>query len=393
MHNELREHIQLHSQDLIDPQTAGFTYGSGPYGSKIIRAAIAKFMNRHFKPANSLHADHVLVTNGVSAAIEHCAWALANPGEGILLGRPYYRAFIADMSMRTGVNVVPVSFGTLDPLSPDGVSAYEEALIESNVKGIPIRALMLCHPHNPLGRCYPRETLIALLRLCAKYSIHLISDEIYALTVWENTIDTSGPAPVSFESVLSVDLHSVIDPSLVHVLWGVSKDFGANGLRLGALISPSNPALIQASKACGIWSSPSSLAENAVGQILNDEAFVEGYIRLNKTRLSTAYKHAITELQKHGIEHIPGANAAFFVWVNLGKIFRESIAAAPGAAALDQDTALTVKVYERLMEKKVFLVDGDAAGAEEPGWFRLVFTQPPELVSEAIKRTAAALKG
>lgn len=391
MHSELREYIA--SKDLIDPQAAGFTYGSGPYGSKIIRAAIAKFMNCHFKPANSLHADHVLVTNGVSAAIEHCAWALANPGEGFLLGRPYYRAFISDISMRTGAKVVPVSFGTVDPLSPDGVLAYEEALIESNAQGIPIRALMLCHPHNPLGRCYPRETLIALLRLCAKYSIHLISDEIYALTVWENTIDTSGPAPVPFESVLSIDLPSVIDPSLVHVLWGVSKDFGANGLRLGGMISPSNPALIQACKACGISSSPSSLAENAVGQVLNDEAFVEGYICLNKKRLSAAYTHAITELQKHGIEHIPGVNAAFFVWVNLGKLFREGIAATPGAALSDEGTALTVKVYERLMERKVFLVDGDAAGAEEPGWFRLVFTQPPELVSEAIKRIAVALKG
>lgn len=391
MHSELREYIT--SKDLIDPQAAGFTYGSGPYGSKVIRAAIAKFMNCHFKPANFLHADHVLVTNGVSAAIEHCAWALANPGEGILLGRPYYRAFISDISMRTGVKVVPVSFGTVDPLSPDGVLAYEEALIESNAQGIPIRALMLCHPHNPLGRCYPRETLIALLRLCAKYSVHLISDEIYALTVWENTIDTSGPAPVPFESVLSIDLPSVIDPSLVHVLWGVSKDFGANGLRLGAIISPSNPALIQACKACGISSSPSSLAENAVCQVLNDEAFVEGYICLNKKRLSAAYTHAITELQKHGIDHIPGVNAAFFVWVNLGKVFRDGIAATHGVALSNQGTALTAKVYERLMERKVFLVDGDAAGAEEPGWFRLVFTQPPELVSEAIKRIAAALKG
>jgi bifunctional pyridoxal-dependent enzyme with beta-cystathionase and maltose regulon repressor activities len=45
-----------------------------------------------------------------------------------------------------------------------------------------------------------------------------------------------------------------------------------------------------------------------------------------------------------------------------------------------------------LMENKVFLVLGDAVGAEQPGWFRLVFAQPPELVEEGVKRIAQALQ-
>lgn len=389
MHNELRDY--LNSQKLVDHQAVGFTYGSGPYGSKAIRAAIVKFMNHHFKPASTLQPDHIMITNGVSVAIEHCAWGLANPGEGILLGRPYYRAFLPDISMRTGVNVVPVSFGSVDPCSVDCVPAYEAALLKSNAQGVPIRALMLCHPHNPLGRCYSPSTLTALLHLCSKYHIHLISDEIYALTVWENTIDPPSPA-IPFSSILTLDIPSLIDPSLVHVLWGVSKDFGANGLRLGAIISPGNPAFVQACKACGIWSSPSSLAESAVCAILNDEVFVERYVRLSRERLSKAYMHAVTQLKKYGIEHIPGANAAFFVWVDLGKMFRENVARSLEAVSLDRDTGITARVHERLMAKKVFLVDGDAAGAEEPGWFRLVFTQPPELVTEAIERIASALR-
>lgn len=264
MHNELRSF--LNSKELVDSQAVGLTYGSGPYGSKAVRASIAGFMNVHFKPFSPLQPDHVMITNGVSVAIEHCAWGLANPGEGILLGRPYYRAFLPDISMRTGVKVVPVSFGAVDPRGLDCVAAYEAALLESRAEGVKIRALMLCHPHNPLGRCYSVETLVALLCFCSKHSIHLISDEIYALSVWENMVDLpsqTGPA-VPFSSILSLDIASLIDRSLVHVLWGVSKDFGANGLRLGAIISPGNPAFIQACKACGIWSSPSSLAENAV---------------------------------------------------------------------------------------------------------------------------------
>lgn len=134
--------------------------------------------------------------------------------------------------------------------------------------------------------------------------------------------------------------------------------------------------------------------------ILNDREFVESYIRLNRKRISAAYTHVITELKRSGIEHVPGANAAFFVWVNLGKMYAENLAARLEATSLEGDGAggdgevgVTAKVHERLLARKVFLVDGDAAGAEEPGWFRLVFTQPPELVSEAISRIAEALNG
>jgi aspartate/methionine/tyrosine aminotransferase len=118
MHNELR--------DYIDPPATSLTHNSGPRGSKPIRASILKFLTRHFKPPSPLDVDHILVTNGVSSALEHCAWALANPGDGILLGRPYYRSFLADISLRTGVNVVPVSFGASDPLSEDCVPLYEK---------------------------------------------------------------------------------------------------------------------------------------------------------------------------------------------------------------------------------------------------------------------------
>lgn len=166
MHNELRSF--LNSKQLVDSQAVSLTYGSGPYGSKAIRASIARFMNVNFKPSTPLQPDHVMVTNGVSVAIEHCAWGLANSGEGILLGRPYYRAFLPDISMRTGAKVVPVSFGAVDPCRLDCVAAYKAALLKSRAQGIKIRALMLCHPHNPLGRCYSIDTLVALLRFCSK---------------------------------------------------------------------------------------------------------------------------------------------------------------------------------------------------------------------------------
>ena len=58
------------------------------------------------------------------------------------------------------------------------------------------------------------------MKLCQRHKIHLISDEIYALSVWQNP---EVPHAVTFKSVLSIDPTGIIDPGLVHVLWGMSK--------------------------------------------------------------------------------------------------------------------------------------------------------------------------
>lgn len=93
---------------------------------------------------------------------------------------------------------------------------------------------------------------------------------------------------------------------------------------------------------------------------------------------------------------MPGANAAFFLWINLGKKFVENADGKelPEGVVIEGKQAhkITQVIFERLMEKKVFLVLGDATGAEEPGWFRLVFTQAPELIEEGVKRIAQALE-
>lgn len=78
----------------------------------------------------------------------------------------------------------------------------------------------------------PVETLRAIASFCGRHKLHLISDEIYAKSVFENP---QAQEAVPFTSVLALDLADRIDSRLVHVLYGASKDFCANGLRLGAL--------------------------------------------------------------------------------------------------------------------------------------------------------------
>jgi aspartate/methionine/tyrosine aminotransferase len=139
---------------------------------------------------------------------------------------PYYSGFDTDVSLPNGVQAVPVEIpidellerklAELNPLGSDGKA----------VKGT-VAGIILCNPHNPLGRCYPLSVIEGYARLCEKYNIHLLSDELYALSAFPNPDGLPSSPPVI--SPLSLDSVSLgVNHSRIHILYGVSKDFGSN---------------------------------------------------------------------------------------------------------------------------------------------------------------------
>jgi xeroderma pigmentosum group C-complementing protein len=218
------------------------TYHEGPFGSRRLREAMAELITSYFYPASPITSDNILFTSGVTSLNAVCALCLTDPKDGILLGQPIYGSFNGDFSVPSSCQLIYASFQGDDPFGPSAVIRYEEAFLKArDENGVSVRALLICNPHNPLGRCYPRETLVALLQFCQKYQIHLISDEVYALSVYEEDNSTDG-----FVSVLSIEPANIgVNPALIHVLYGMSKDFAAAGLRLGCLISQ-NQRFLQA---------------------------------------------------------------------------------------------------------------------------------------------------
>ena len=375
LHEKLAEHIH---RNLALP-TEDFTYGDG---KKRLRNTLARFLNKHLRPLSPFEPAHITVTNGCSSAIEHVSWAFGNTGDVFLLGRPYYGTFVPDLTVRMGTELAPVSFGEMDPLGAESVQCYEDKILEMQASGKRVAGLILAHPHNPLGRCYPREVLVGLMKLCERYKVHLVSDEIYALSTFSNTVDTDIRI-ATFESVSSIDTTNLIDPALVHVIWGISKDFGANGLRLGAIISQNNPRLHAALTPVQIYSSSSSLADHAAANFLDDDEWADAYIEENQRLLAENYVHVTSWAKNHNIQYKPGVNAAFFLWVNLGKAYTDLH---PGVSG-DLDKL----VMDLLLKEKVFLASGVQFGSEVPGWFRIVFSQKKDYLDLGLDRILKAL--
>ncbi|KAI9841470.1 MAG: hypothetical protein M1837_000688 [Sclerophora amabilis] len=362
----------------IDPHHCG--YGEGATGSHRLRTAMARHLNCYFKPVDPVQADDISFAAGVTAINEMFGYSLADEGDGVLLNKPIYGAFENDLTTKARLKTVYVTLDGADPFNADVVEKYEEALNEAERHGTKTRVLLLSNPHNPLGQCYPPETLKALLQFCQKHQLHLVSDEVYALSVF----DSGRPNALPFSSVLSIDLAGLIDTHLVHVLYGLSKDFAAGGLRLGCLVTR-NMEMRQAMRAISMFHWPSSLSDLVAARILEDEAFVTKYIRLSRDRLANSYHLATGMLEEAKIAYHQGGNAGFFLWIDLSPYLPPT----PDTTdSLEGERLLT----KRIMDAGVYLATGEEFHSEHAGWYRIIFAQERDKLVEGLERIISIAK-
>ena len=180
-------------------------------------------LNDYFNPKIPVEPSHIVLAAGASFALNALIEQIFEPGDGVLIATPYWAGLDLSFSVHNQVTAVPVHVPLDEFFDRSSIGHYEKALKEATV---PIKAILVCNPHNPLGRCYPRETLDALADFCTSHKLHYLSDEVYALSQHNGQ---SGPAPnPEFISALNLD-----NPNgLIHVLYSLSKDFACNGIRL-----------------------------------------------------------------------------------------------------------------------------------------------------------------
>ncbi|KAM6512079.1 hypothetical protein FALCPG4_017065 [Fusarium falciforme] len=281
---------------------------------------------------------------------------------------------VTHLSNPNRVGVREVSFGTVDPFSLEAVQEYEQEYTRAQEDSKTVKAILLCSPHNPLGRCYSNQVLKAYMSLCGKLGLHLLADEIYGLSVFENP---EMDDPVPFTSILSINPEGLMDPRKVHTQWGFSKDFGATGLRIGCVISQSNRPFLKSLESFSLFNFPSSLADKVAVSLLTDQEYIQKYIATYRSRLAESYRHVAQFLKEHEIPYRT-SNASLFLMVNLS-------AMVPSQSVTDDD------ILALLRKEKVYAISGTAYRSEEPGWFRVVIAHPKYVLDEGLKRMLRAL--
>ncbi|KAI5245936.1 PLP-dependent transferase [Aureobasidium subglaciale] len=271
---------------------------------------MAKHMNKYFHPVSKVQPGDLVFANGITSLCELFGYAIGELGDGILISRSSYQAFPADFGAKAKIKCFFVPSKGIDCFSLSIVDRYEKTLLDAKANGTKIRALLLCN-HNPLGRCYPLVIVMALMQLCQKYYLHLLADEVYALSVFLSVFDAASPA-VPFTSVFAFDSSPYISPQYLYVVYGLSKDFVAGGLRLGCLYS-GNTELLNAISAVGQFAWSGSLNQLFAAEMLEDEEWLNAFLDKSRVVLKERYEICSAMLDGHGIEYQKGVNAGFSV--------------------------------------------------------------------------------
>ncbi|OMH80190.1 1-aminocyclopropane-1-carboxylate synthase-like protein 1 [Zancudomyces culisetae] len=370
------------------------------HGSVPLREAVSGLFNKYFAPRHDIVPDDIVVTNGCTAALDLLAATICDPGDAVLIPAPYYSQFETDLYLKPRAQAHSVHVPVDELESEDQVKYFEAKVAElKGNDGIAPKMMIVCNPHNPLGRCYPAKVIEALLRFANRHNIYVIMDEIYALSVYRTPEDVAESESASadvvhpFKSVLSFEnLNEIIDPSLVVVLHGLSKDFCMNGLRMGWIVSPFNKNLVSAAKALSETYYMSSIADSLVTSFLSDTDSIDKFISTNKLRLKENYNKITGYLKQHEIPYVP-AYAGVFVWVDLRKYLMEwrNKNLLPGQAQITSTDQLTFddefRMWADTIDKgKIYITSGQSFKSDEPGWFRLIFAIPWDTLKTGLDR-------
>ncbi len=331
-------------------------------GSRRLRSQVAAFVGERIV-GRMVAPEQVAVLGGSGSVLELLFYAIADPGESVLVPTPSYTGFWADLETRNELHIVPVHATSGDGFALS-IDHFEAAYAAAPT---PVRALLYTSPSNPLGRVYSAGELEEVLGWAESKGIHLVLDELFALSVFGETSFVSG---TSLRPVLGEQ---------VHLVWAVSKDLAASGLRCGVLVTE-NQAVMQAVDGLAYWACVSGDTQHLVGELLSDREWMDGFLAENRRRLGAAYRAATETLADAGIPFLP-ADAGFFFLIDVRPFLPE--------VTWEAEEELWRRILE---EANVNLTPGAACRNGEPGFMRLVFAAaPPAAVREAVGRLRGVL--
>jgi len=286
---------------------------------------------------------------GIVPGLNLACEAFAGPGEGVMTVTPVYPPFLeAPANRRRRLITVPAAVreGRWE-LPLDGM----EAAVTPDT-----RVLLFCHPHNPLGRVWRRDEVVAVLDFCRRHDLVLVSDEIHCDLI----LDDLAHVPSA--------LAGPDDADRIVTFMSPSKTFNLPGLNFAFAIAADKKVrrrLLRPAK--GFLPFPGYFAIGAA-----EAAYRHGgewhdallaYLRGNRDVLEAT----VAELPRVTMTHV---EATYLAWLDVRELGLED----PAAACRSAGVALSA---------------GAAFG--DPAYLRLNFGCPRATLDEALRRLAPVL--
>jgi cysteine-S-conjugate beta-lyase len=289
----------------------------------------------------------------VMSGIAEVLTAVTGPGAGVVINPPVYAPFFFRIEL-LGRRIVeaPLAAGA------DGGYELDPDALDAALGQPGVAAYLLCSPHNPLGRVWTRDQLTTVAQVCARHDVALLVDEIHAPLV------LPGAEHVPFHTID----HEVARQAVVFT--SASKGWNIPGLKCGVAVAarPQMAVLLEQR-----WE---ALLASHLGVLATIAALREARPWLDavvaQIDANAALLTALLDKRLPGVGYRP-PQASFLAWLDCR------------ALGLGDDPA------EVFLERgRVALSPGLDFGSQGAGFARLNIGTSPELLTEAVRRIAAA---
>ena len=321
----------------------GKTHYTSNLGLIELRRAINKYVEKNFT-VSYRPEDEILVTVGVSEALDLAFRALINPGEKVLFHQPCYVSYHPSVTLTHGLGVPVPTY------AKDNFALTAEALAAAWQPGCKLLVLNL--PCNPTGGTCTRAQVAAIAKFAVKKDLLVLSDEIYSELTFEGEHTSIASLPGMKERTI--------------FLHGFSKAFAMTGWRIGYACGPA--VLIEAMMKVHQYSM-------MCASIISQEGAVEALLRgedgmkAMRDQYHRRRDFIVRRFNEIGLKcHLP----------------RGSFYAFPSVAA----TKLSEKKFALglLEAERVEVVPGTAFGDNGAGFVRACFATSYEQLIEATDR-------
>lgn len=325
------------------------TYTSN-LGLPKLREAIAGSLEKHFNVSYDPKTQ-ILITVGVSEALDIALRALINPGDEIIYHEPCYVSYSPSISLAHGVPVA-VSCKAENNFAVTA-EAIEKVITPKS------KVLVLNFPTNPTGGTMTRTDLLKIADVVLRHNLLVITDEIYSELTFEGEHTSIASLPGMRERTI--------------FLHGFSKAYAMTGFRIGYACGPAE--LIEAMMRIHQYS---MLCASIISQEAATEAILHGEPDTAEMRDQYRIRRnfIVNAFNQMGLKcHLP--RGSFYAFPNI------------------ENTGLSSKEFaiRLLKEHQVACVPGGAFGRSGEGFLRCCFATSLDQIQIAADRIAKFVKG
>lgn len=327
----------------------GFTSYTANAGLLELRREVSVYMKNQFHASYDPKSE-IIITVGASQAIDIGLRAILDPGDEVIVIEPCFVSYAPLVTLAGG-----------HPVAVQATEEYDFKIQTHQIeKAITARtkAIMLCSPNNPTGTMLNEKELRELAALVEKYDLLVLSDEIYAELVYDESY-------VSFAAIEGMKERTLL-------ISGFSKGFAMTGWRLGFVCANEEiTAAMLKIHQYAMMCAPTMAQYAALEALKNGREDVEEMKKSYRRRRN----YFVQSLNEIGLScHVPGG--AFYAFPSI------------------VSTGLTSEQFaeQLLVEEKVAVVPGSVFGSSGEGHIRCSYASSMEQLQEAVKRIKSFIK-